>query len=328
MKNYYQVLGVQPNATNEDIKSAYRKLAVKFHPDKNNGDKYFEERFKEIQVAYDTLIDDNLRKHYNQQLFYFYQKVYDNKQQNTYSTPKKEEKPKQEYSSDNAKNTTNSTKQGSSLNFWYIVSAVCIALIVFVVIALKNYSQDKTLHNLETEDNNSGDVIETVEELYTPTEYYKQESNIPVTNYNQLENGASPLDDCFGTGRYAGQAYIVFKNSNTSDAIVCLVNNSTDKTIRNEYIRKGTDFKMSSIPSGTYYLKVYYGNNWNKNKTNFCGTKGAFEYSESFSKSDNYTDLIQIENNANSYTTGTITLYTVAGGNMGSKNMSKEDFFK
>src|SRR5690606_11405044 len=181
--------------------------------------------------------------------FYFYQKVYENNQQNTYSTPKKEEKPTQEHSSNN---TAKQTKKGSSSSFWYIVSSVCIALIVFVVIATKKYPQDTTLHNLEIEDNNSveateviEDVVEALEEpyTYTPTEYSKQESNISATNYNQLENGASPLDDCFGTGKYAGQAYIVFKNSNASDAIVCLVNNSTDKTIRNEYIRKGTDCK-------------------------------------------------------------------------------------
>ncbi|GHV44684.1 hypothetical protein FACS1894180_6330 [Bacteroidia bacterium] len=144
---------------------------------------------------------------------------------------------------------------------------------------------------------------------------------------NQLSNGSSPLDGCFGKGRYAGQAWITFKNSNASDAIVCLVRVSSGKTVRNEYIRAGTNFTMSQIPSGTYYLKVYYGNDWNPTKENFCGTTGAFDSDEHFSKSDNYSDYIEVENSEYSYTTGEITLYTVANGNMSSESMSASDFF-
>ncbi|MDR3118129.1 MAG: hypothetical protein LBU44_01690 [Mediterranea sp.] len=144
---------------------------------------------------------------------------------------------------------------------------------------------------------------------------------------NQLSNGSSPLDGCFGKGRYSGQAWITFKNSNASDAIVCLVRVSSEKTIRNEYIRAGTNFTMNNIPSGTYYLKVYYGNDWNPTKENFCGTKGAFDSDERFSKSDNYSDYIEIENLEYSYTTGEITLYTVANGNMSLERMSASEFF-
>lgn len=55
MKDYYYILGLTRTSTETDIKSAYRKLSVKFHPDKNDGDKFFEERFKDIQEAYETL---------------------------------------------------------------------------------------------------------------------------------------------------------------------------------------------------------------------------------------------------------------------------------
>ena len=58
-KNYYQVLGLDENASLEDIKKAYKKYAVKFHPDKNNGDEFFTERFQEVQEAYEYLC-----KHY------------------------------------------------------------------------------------------------------------------------------------------------------------------------------------------------------------------------------------------------------------------------
>ncbi len=65
MKNYYQILGIERNSYTNDIKSAYRKLALKFHPDKNNGDKFFEDRFKEIQEAYETLSDDKKKYLYD-----------------------------------------------------------------------------------------------------------------------------------------------------------------------------------------------------------------------------------------------------------------------
>jgi curved DNA-binding protein len=64
-KDYYQILGVSKDASKEEIKKAYRNLAVKYHPDKNSGDKKAEERFKEISEAYEVLKDPEKRKHYD-----------------------------------------------------------------------------------------------------------------------------------------------------------------------------------------------------------------------------------------------------------------------
>jgi len=65
-KDYYAVLGVEKTADIEQIKKAYRKLAVKYHPDKNPGDKAAEERFKEITEAYAVLSDKEKRRQYDQ----------------------------------------------------------------------------------------------------------------------------------------------------------------------------------------------------------------------------------------------------------------------
>jgi curved DNA-binding protein len=64
-KDYYKVLGVERNASEEDIRKAYRKLAMKFHPDRNPNDKEAEERFKEINEAYQVLSDSKKRAHYD-----------------------------------------------------------------------------------------------------------------------------------------------------------------------------------------------------------------------------------------------------------------------
>ncbi len=66
MKDYYYILGVKSNSTEKEIKSAYRKLSLKFHPDKNEGDKFFEDRFKEINEAYEILGDLQRRKKYDE----------------------------------------------------------------------------------------------------------------------------------------------------------------------------------------------------------------------------------------------------------------------
>ena len=65
-RDYYEVLGVARTATDDDIKKAYRKLAVKFHPDKNPGDKAAEEQFKELGQAYEALSDPQKRAAYDQ----------------------------------------------------------------------------------------------------------------------------------------------------------------------------------------------------------------------------------------------------------------------
>ena len=62
MKNYYKILDVKDNATHDEIKKSFRKLSMKYHPDKNNGDDI---KFKEINEAYEILGDNDERKMYD-----------------------------------------------------------------------------------------------------------------------------------------------------------------------------------------------------------------------------------------------------------------------
>jgi curved DNA-binding protein CbpA len=108
MINYYKVLGVTDFASLDEIKTAYRKLAKKFHPDMNQGDKFSEERFIQIQSAYEALCDNAKRKKLDEILRESESKKNYQKQE---STKSKETYKEQQTKSDN--NTNNSQTKNS-----------------------------------------------------------------------------------------------------------------------------------------------------------------------------------------------------------------------
>ncbi|WP_249024874.1 DnaJ domain-containing protein, partial [Aeromonas hydrophila] len=65
-RDFYEVLGVSKDADEREIKKAYKRLAMKYHPDRNQGDAGAEEKFKEVKEAYEILTDANLRARYDQ----------------------------------------------------------------------------------------------------------------------------------------------------------------------------------------------------------------------------------------------------------------------
>ena len=65
-RDFYEILGVSKNANDEEIKKSYRKLAMKYHPDRNKSNKEAERRFKEISAAYEILKDPQKRAAYDQ----------------------------------------------------------------------------------------------------------------------------------------------------------------------------------------------------------------------------------------------------------------------
>jgi hypothetical protein len=147
----------------------------------------------------------------------------------------------------------------------------------------------------------------------------------------QLTNGSGPYSKYFGEQAYDfnSDCWLKFINSNKADAIVCLENVYTGKTIRNSYIRAGTSYTMENIPTGTYKIKTFYGNDWNPHKTiNNGKITGTFESNFYFSTSDKRNDWIALEDDGYTYSTGEITLYNVPDGNMQSRRISIEDFFK
>ena len=144
MKNYYQTLGLNPNATKDEIKKAYRIYASKFHPDKQDGDKFFEERFREIQEAYEILSDDKKRKKYDFELNNYSATQHQSNQSKTNSfnntTDKKNEQKNKEQK--------NPVKQKSIIILPFIYIGIILKFIIkglnkFVNNFAKNYTISK-----------------------------------------------------------------------------------------------------------------------------------------------------------------------------------------
>jgi hypothetical protein len=175
--------------------------------------------------------------------------------------------------------------------------------------------------------NSTAPVEQTNHNYSSSNSYSEPEPTYEKSPYkgNQLKNGTSPLDACFGKGVYSGNATLTIKNGASSDAIVCLYSISQARTIRNEYVRKNSNFRMDNIAQGYYKIRVFYGNDWNPTLENACATKGNFESDVSFSEFDGEE---YFEDSNDVYTVATITLYTVAGGNASTSRISQSDFFR
>ena len=230
-----------------------------------------------------------------------------------------------------------STPQSNSndINWGGWIFGIILFIIVIKSCSASNnndYENDTAIDTTAVAVDTTAVVVDTAAVVADTSSYAIDTSAIiqPEENYsspyigNQLSNGSSPLDDCFGSGDYQGNASLTIKNGGNSDAIVCLYSTSKDRTIRNEYVQKNSSFKMSSISQGYYKIRVFYGNDWNPGLENSCGTKGNFESDVNFSEFDG-TEYF--EDSSRGYTNATITLYTVANGNASSSSIDQSSFF-
>ena len=140
------------------------------------------------------------------------------------------------------------------------------------------------------------------------------------------KNGYSPYDKYFGKGVYNNNSGNIFKieNSNETDAVVLLVNAYSGRKIRNEFVRKGTTFKMTGVPNGTYYLEWFSGTDWWDDLKVGSKFKGGFQTKASFTKTRDKNDWMKVDGNL----IWTVTLYRVVGGDVESEKIDASDFFK
>lgn len=279
-KNYYIILEVKSTATFDEIKSAYRLLAKKYHPDKNIGNKAAEEYFKEIQQAYAILSNPEKRKKYDLKASYTnrtqpQQRPSSGGPQYTgnayqYAQQQAQYQQQQAYAQAQRKAANSKPEKKEEKETWQILVSVGIALILLYFII--SYSTEKTTASSNT----------TLPKIETAAEPEVVATPFPISNYD------SPFTTFFGEERYdeASKNSIAFLNGSKLEAIVCLVEkNPPHNTIRNLYINSESEIKMGEIPDGEYFLKIYFGNDWNAEKTYAnIQVKGGFKNNNSFIK--------------------------------------------
>ena len=203
MTNSYKILGVKDFASAEEVKTAYRKLSKKFHPDVNDGDKFFEERFKEIQNAYEILCDSRRKETHDTKLKSTFSNsgefnFKENNKTESKEEPKKEKSTTENSNDTNSKNKTQSSNTNTTtshtfskpkskpFNFHPIGIVVIVIVVIIVIVSLKKKQQDtysnKTIENTSSQSS-------------TPDYYSNQTTQTPTyqspeTNSNNNQNSS------------------------------------------------------------------------------------------------------------------------------------------
>jgi len=190
MKNYYQILGVNRHSNIQEIKRNYRKLATKFHPDKNNGDTFFEEMFKEILEAYEVLSDNLKRARYdNQYDRIFVNKKRDNKKKQTDTKENKsdyDEKVKSEKQHSYNQYNIKKKKKKNYNNFF--IGLIIIGLLKFVFWIKKETYDNKNvipeIVNTQKVNSESGNFVYKSDLEIDKDEHLKENDYIYFINDN------------------------------------------------------------------------------------------------------------------------------------------------
>lgn len=267
MKDHYRTLGVPDNASEQDIKLAYRRLAKRYHPDVNAGAKGAEERFKEITEAYNILSDFSLRRAYDAKRM---RPVY------FYSPEPKEEKRdprRREYSDQDLERVRQRHKKKVAANMARRKNILVGMIVTFILFMVASAMFDNWI--TEKRERESAELSLRLDSLV--------KRNLQYTK-THIESMDSPFDSVFGPGIYEQGS----KNKLTiympfSDAVICAVQSEPPfKTIRNEYIPAQNAFVMKEMPDGKYFIKLYVGENWNVNKMQNGRRLGGFTKNERY----------------------------------------------
>lgn len=256
MADYYSILGLQKNASEIEIKTAFRKLAKVYHPDKNPNDPNAKHLFEVILKAYNTLINPHSRKRYDN--------AHSTESETTSRSKHPRQKGQKEWSATeedlkrrdyykkhyqqvkrktaNAQNVHAKTKY---TDYKYVLFATPIAVGLLMLIISIFGSEPKTKLKPEQET--------------TPFEMAKPS--------RQLSNGDKPYEGYFGANKMLDtQNSLKINNSSSFDAVIVILDNATHKHIQHTYLKNGFSAEFSGLPETGVYWKSMLGQNWNNTK--------------------------------------------------------------
>lgn len=264
MTDHYAILGLNKNATDLEIKAAFRKLAKIYHPDKGLDNPDAKAIFEKILKAYNVLINPVSRRRYDHSFSYSstqqqYKQKPKNKQQKDWNFTEEELKRRQYYQQHyKAKQQTTKPKPTEKpySDYKYILYATPLAVALLMLII-----------SLFTKKPNSLEVTN------------KTNNNIVIGKLNQRVNGDKPYSGYFGQIKiFDTQNSIRINNSSSFDAVIVLFDAKTNQYIQHSYLQNMYYVEFSKLPDDGVYWKCMIGKNWNENKILFNEkVTGAFD---------------------------------------------------
>jgi len=226
MKDYYYILGINKDSSSEDIKNAYKKLSLKFNPKQNNGDQFFEERFKEINDAYETLINESDRI------------IYDLKYESIHNSSKNRgPNTKRKMSIDEKPIPPSISSNNSIKNTLFIILGIIILYFISKVYILSSMNQN-VIETINQETQNKDNLSTKVDSAF----------------YN---NKTTTLTETSSSSNLK-------KDSSQSDSLALIdKSNNVDKNIINETTNEDIYEPGYYITNGNESHKVYFYNSPN-----------------------------------------------------------------
>ncbi len=263
LPDYYQLLQVSKSATSAEIKTAYRRLAKLFHPDKNSGNPAAEEKFKQIKDAYENLINPLRRRKYDEKInrsivghqTNTFQKKASVKKNYNFS---EEEAKRRQYYQQHYKTTSYAApktkkQKAVSTELKYILISVPLA-VALLLLVIRLYEKPKK--ELENTIRVTDTIPDIKPEIHTPD---------------------SPYERVLGKNVFDSTSHSVIKIINKSgyDAIVFLQNDSR-KIIRHHFIENNYELFMEKIPAASYSIYYWLGKQFSTKNLLFTDVAGNY----------------------------------------------------
>lgn len=262
MADYYSILGLTKNASDVEIKSAFRRLAKIYHPDKNPNDPNAKNVFELILKAYNTLINPITRKRYDNQSSYSTQappKPHAHHQRRkgqkewvvTDEDVKRREYYKKHYEhiKNKSTETQNATSKKHYSDYKYVLFAtpIAVGLLMFIV-SMFNAEPATTITSNKTKTN----AIEV------------------ERNNAALSNGQKPYNGFYGAIKTFDTKYhLQINNSSSYDAVIVVFDKTTNHYLQHSYLQRSYSVDFLMLPKTGVYWKCVIGKNWNPDKLFF-----------------------------------------------------------
>lgn len=279
--DYYSILQIEKNASLEEIKASFRKLAMQHHPDKNPDDPEADEKFRELMEAYDVLSDPAKRKKYDSGRNYYSEYFKNQPKQKTskqggrkeYGFTEEELKRRQEFKEryDKYRKAREAEYKPENLpaysDFKYIMLAIplAIGLLFFIINQVKPDENEKHFRAA----NDRSDIVlaeKTKKDALVADKKNTVAGIKDVNDKEEMQEGyiIYPWNKIFGKPVFdslSGRVYRI-ENCSGADAVLCICDEAKKKVIRNYYIPDNNYIHTGYIPQGNYYLNTVFGKNW------------------------------------------------------------------